>query len=283
MLTAADLTALNTACRHLYRPGLSLETYAARAYAFLDTLVPSEFVAFGSLDVAAGKLDIGFSETPPGFGAAMEAFGRIMANYDLFCWDPAVNDGRPFCRNDFFSERQFRDLDVFSEVYAPLGIDNHCAVYVPTSLGEIAFFGIERKGGRDFSAEDRQRLEIAQGHLGSARELARERSNLPEHTASPPHLERAGLTAREAEVLAWLAEGKSNEEIAVLLGLRLSTVKGYLKTVFQKIAAPNRLAAALWALRTTRTAREREALEASGFVRVNATGGRRPASPPKGG
>ena len=82
-------------------------------------------------------------------------------------------------------------------------------------------------------------------------------------------LVRAGLTVREAEVLAWLAEGKSNEEIAILLHLQLYTVKGYVKTIFQKIGAPNRLAAALWALRICRQDETRETQGAAArFVRV---------------
>lgn len=252
MPSATDMSRFSTACADFYRPGLSLGNYAERAFAFIEELVPSEFIAFGSVNNATQELDIGFNHEVSEFPKAMEAFGSLMGQYDLFCWDHTINGGRPFCRSDFYSRRQFRDLDIFDEVYRRIGIDDHCAVYVPGAQDEVAFFGLERMKGHDFTCEERELLALAQSHLGNARELAKTRENLVESGATPEPLVEQGLTPREAEVLAWLAEGKSNEEIAILLKLQLYTVKGYVKTIFQKIGAPNRLAAALWALRICR-------------------------------
>ncbi len=240
------------ACVSLYRPGLGLENYAERAFAFVERIVAAEFIAFGSLDVRTQKLDIGFDKPVAAFGQAMEAFGQLMGNYTLFRWDAGVNGGRPFCRSDFFSVRQFRELDIFAEVYAVLGIDNHCAVHVPCGPREVAFFGIERKGGPDFSVEERELLGVAQAHLGNARDLAWARAESGGRGASAELLTRAGLAPREADVLALLADGKANGEIASALNLQINTVKGYVKEIFGKIGVPNRLAAALWALRFSR-------------------------------
>mgnify|MGYP003674495518 CR=1 FL=1 len=237
---------------------LGMGNFSERAFRFLEKLIPAEFIAFGSLDLKSQQLDIGFNESVSEFPKAMDAFGALMGKYDLFKWDPEVNKGDPFARSDFFSRRQFRQLDVYEEVYKRLGIDDHCAVYVPGTQGEVAFFGIERAKGPDYTAAERQLLGLAQGHLGNARELAKANSVLSHRGADPAPLAGQGLTNREAEVLAWIAEGKSNEEIAILLSLQLYTVKGYVKTIFKKIGAPNRLAAALWALRVSRDAEMRE-------------------------
>lgn len=244
--------------------------YAERAFAFVEKLVPSEFIAFGSLDLATKQLDIGFNHAVSEFPKAMEAFGTLMGKYNLFNWDPSVNGGKPFCRSDFFSRRQFRELDIYAEVYKRIGIDDHCAVFVPGAKDEVAFFGIERTKGHDFTAAERVLLELAQSHLGNARELAKTREQMSELGATPEPLADAGLTPREAEVLAWLAEGKSNEEIAIILQLQLYTVKGYLKAIFQKIGAPNRLAAALWALRVCRRYESRQSQGSCEFVSVPA-------------
>lgn len=266
----SDLKRFSDACVELYCPGLGLGNYAERAFAFVEKLVPAEFIAFGSLDLATKQLDIGFNHSVAEFPKAMEAFGSLMGKYDLFKWDSAVNGGKPFCRSDFFSRRQFRELDIYSEVYRRIGIDDHCAVYVPGATDEVAFFGIEREKGHNFTKVERVMLELAQTHLGSARELAKAREQLVEQGASPDPLAAEGLTPREAEVLAWLAEGKSNEEISILLKLQLYTVKGYVKTIFQKIGVPNRLAAALWALRVCRRYESRATSELSKFVSVPA-------------
>lgn len=273
----SDIKRFSRACRVLYRSGLTTENYARRAFAMLEQLMPTEFIAFGSLDTTAKELDIGFNQAVPDFQPAMQAFGRLMSKHELFCWDPTVNGGRPFCRSDYFSQRQFRGLDVYGEVYQLLGIDNHCAVHVPTGPNEIAFFGLERNGGPDFSARERKMLALAQAHLGNARELVLTKVAMAQRGAVPAYLMRRGLTVREADVLAWLAEGKSNEEIAILLGLQVYTVKGYLKTIFQKIGVPNRLAAALWALRVTRQDEAQVAEEDLDFVKVPVSSARRAA------
>jgi DNA-binding CsgD family transcriptional regulator len=54
----------------------------------------------------------------------------------------------------------------------------------------------------------------------------------------------ARLTARETEVLRWLADGKSNAEIAAILGLAVGTVKRHVENVLAKLGAENRTAAA---------------------------------------
>ncbi len=59
----------------------------------------------------------------------------------------------------------------------------------------------------------------------------------------------AELTAREQEVLALLAEGMANKQIARRLGIAEKTVKAHLTSVFQRIGVTDRTQAALWAQR----------------------------------
>ncbi|GGC47517.1 response regulator transcription factor [Chelatococcus reniformis] len=61
---------------------------------------------------------------------------------------------------------------------------------------------------------------------------------------------RYPLTAREAEVLAWVARGKPNRDIAEILGLSPRTVNKHLEQIFSKIGVENRAAAAALATRT---------------------------------
>jgi DNA-binding NarL/FixJ family response regulator len=57
----------------------------------------------------------------------------------------------------------------------------------------------------------------------------------------------ATLSAREAEVLALVAEGLPNKLIARRLGISEGTVKAHLTRVYQTIGATDRTQAALWA------------------------------------
>jgi DNA-binding CsgD family transcriptional regulator len=54
------------------------------------------------------------------------------------------------------------------------------------------------------------------------------------------------VTLREGEVLDWLREGKTNGEIALLLGIRPGTVKRHLENLYAKLGVENRHAAARW-------------------------------------
>ncbi|WPJ94796.1 helix-turn-helix transcriptional regulator [Coraliomargarita algicola] len=247
------LSEFNEACLELYKPNLHLETYAARSFRFLSKLLPAEFIAFGSLQLDSQNLSIELSESISNFAELMPIFSELMGQYALFRWDPTVNAGKPFTTSDFFSPRQFKQLDIYEDVFKALGVTNHCAVLIPGNHNEINFLGIERKGYVDYSSRERELLSLAQSQLANARLLAHEHSKKLHHKIDPKILNRAGFTPREADVLVWLTEGKSNEEIAILLSISLHTVKGYLKVIFKKIGVENRLSAALWAIQTCRT------------------------------
>ncbi|GAB3105456.1 response regulator transcription factor [Aestuariicella hydrocarbonica] len=60
---------------------------------------------------------------------------------------------------------------------------------------------------------------------------------------------KLSLTVREAEVLHWIACGKTNREIGEILAISPRTVNKHLEQVFQKIGVENRTAAASVALR----------------------------------
>lgn len=64
----------------------------------------------------------------------------------------------------------------------------------------------------------------------------------------PEQLEALGLTPREAEVLFWVARGKTNDEIATVLGIGLTTVKKHLESTYAKLGVENRTTAAAMAL-----------------------------------
>lgn len=54
-----------------------------------------------------------------------------------------------------------------------------------------------------------------------------------------------GLTGREAEVLGCVASGKSNEEVAAILGIGTQTVKKHLERIYSALGVSNRTEAAL--------------------------------------
>jgi len=66
---------------------------------------------------------------------------------------------------------------------------------------------------------------------------------------NPAPLQSAfGLTPREAEVLCWVAQGKSNGDVAMILNMSEKTVKQHLGVCFQKMGVESRTAASLAAV-----------------------------------
>ncbi|AVZ38604.1 MULTISPECIES: response regulator transcription factor [unclassified Dietzia] len=59
-----------------------------------------------------------------------------------------------------------------------------------------------------------------------------------------------GLTPRESEMLALIAQGLSNEEIATVCYLSINTVKTYIREAYRKIGVTTRPQAVAWAMRS---------------------------------
>jgi DNA-binding NarL/FixJ family response regulator len=57
-----------------------------------------------------------------------------------------------------------------------------------------------------------------------------------------------GLTPREGHVVALIAEGAANKEIARELGLSMNTVKSHIRTAYRAMGVSSRTQAVLWAV-----------------------------------
>ncbi len=90
---------------------------------------------------------------------------------------------------------------------------------------------------------ERQRLH----HEHLKQELAKI-TFLPDFNSPAPLIEKLGLTEREAETLLWVAQGKSNGDIAAILGNSEKTVKKTMGHIFEKLGLESRTAAALRAV-----------------------------------
>lgn len=72
-------------------------------------------------------------------------------------------------------------------------------------------------------------------------------------TSRPPNMsawpgQDHRLSPREAEVLAYIAQGLSNQDIAERCYLSINSVKTYIRTAYQKIGVTSRSRAVLWAV-----------------------------------
>jgi len=254
MITSADLATLHKATLQLYAPDLHAGNWVDHAFQFITTLVSADMVNHGKLDLKQGTMEATTTSDGIDWPKAVTGFGAFMRKYEYFNFDPTVNEGRPFFRSDFISNRMFRDTDIYSECFRILETMDHAAVHVPTDDGCLTWFAAERGGPVHFTERDRLMLTIAQEHLTNSRRLADARKKVrDEFPLEASTFTRAGFTPRESEVSYWLTEGKTNGEIAVLMRLQTQTVKAHVTSLFNKTKTGNRLALTLHLLELTRT------------------------------
>jgi len=135
------------------------------------------------------------------------------------------------------------------------------ALQTDEKLSRIPFIFLTAKGekndqrsGMDLGADDYLTKPVVNAELVRAIEARLRRAERqtnrefkPDFSSSDP-LIKLGLTPRAAEALLWLAQGKTNSDIATILGITESTVKKHVQEMFQKLGVETRGAATVRAL-----------------------------------
>jgi DNA-binding NarL/FixJ family response regulator len=104
-------------------------------------------------------------------------------------------------------------------------------------------------GADDYLAKPATAIELLSAiEARLKRETQRPAGEFAPDFSSPAPLEALGLTGREAEVLLWVAQGKTNSEIATIIGAAENTVKKHLQNIFEKLGLESRNSAAMRAL-----------------------------------
>ncbi|QJE98806.1 response regulator transcription factor [Luteolibacter luteus] len=111
------------------------------------------------------------------------------------------------------------------------------------------------RAGMNLGADDYLTKPVAKADLLAAIRSRMERArqtavaSFSPDFSSPAPLEKTfHLTPRVAETLLWVAQGKTNGEIAIILGISEATVKKHVLDVFEKLGVETRTNACLKAL-----------------------------------
>jgi len=135
------------------------------------------------------------------------------------------------------------------------------ALQMDAALARIPFIFLTAKGEKDdlrsgmnLGADDYLTKPVANAELIRAIETRLRRSEQqgsrefkPDFSSAKP-LVALGLTPRAAEALLWVAQGKTNSDIATILGITESTVKKHVQEMFEKLGVETRGAATVRAL-----------------------------------
>jgi len=197
----------------------------------LPSLVASEFTTLSVCDLVSGRRDVYGLPGASLSADARAAFDRHFKQHPLVRFH-GYDGGRTTQRiSDCLPVARFRESALYNDYYRQIRIDHAMALPIFVRDGLLVSFVLNRSR-RDFSDRERALLEVLRPHL----------ARLYRRTVNR-------LTTREAEVLNWVAHGKTDEQIAAILGTSTRTVQKHLQNVYAKLGVENRTAAAMRARR----------------------------------
>jgi DNA-binding CsgD family transcriptional regulator len=216
-------------------PGLYLKIIPADLFLLYDC----------DVDLAKGKFRVAeaWESTPLDNRDHVPQLERMALEHPFTQYSISTGDPSALKFSDFFTARQFHSSKLYSECYRHAQFDRLLGIASFSRPGITTLNSIRRPGAKDFTERDRLIMNLLRPHFDQARRNAELATARKAVQAKP--LETYGLTPREREVAHWLAMGKTNPEIAAILGSGARTVEKHVEGILAKLAVENRTAAAL--------------------------------------
>jgi DNA-binding CsgD family transcriptional regulator len=244
-MTARDLRNLLSGVAIL-NENLDLSTLPQRTVAAVTHVLSTDMVTYNEVDlvrhvdrVCVAPDDARFAPTAPEHAAFM----RHMSEHPLITHNARVADPVPRKISDFLSNRQFRSLGLYSEFFRLFGLKYQMALVVHQAGMQMIGIAANRKLS-DFTERERTCLAALRPHVMRAYRNGLSVERIRAQSWCGRNVEATGsLTQRETEVLHWVARGKSNDDVARIIGVASATVKKHLEHIYDKLDVSNRTAA----------------------------------------
>jgi DNA-binding CsgD family transcriptional regulator len=206
-----------------------IASFAGAGVERLPRLVASEFTTLSICHLASGRREV--YGLPAGALSADEraAFDRHFHEHPLVRFHGYQGGGVAQRISDSVPFAEFRKSALYNEYYRRVRIDHAVALPIYVRDGLLVSFVLNR-ARRDFSDRERALLDLLRPHLAKVYQKSQTSNR---------------LSRREAEVLRWVAAGKSDAQIGAILGISARTVQKHLEHAYQKLGVENRTAAAM--------------------------------------
>ena len=250
---ASEIAGLSQAILALYSHR-DIESFRRAVPAIFMALIPADYfyLADARVDIEKRAVHIIniWESRPRRTGDFLRALERNLFEHPFVRYGLAHGLRRPLMLSDFLTLPQLRRTRLYREALAPVGVGRLLSVGSLSGPG-LATLSLSRpESAPDFSERDRRAMEMLRPHFDQAR------TNLERETLRRANREHSlaahRLTPRETEVALWLAEGKSNPEIAVILATPVRTIEKHVERILRKMGAENRAAAGLAVARIVR-------------------------------
>ena len=242
-LTAKDFEAIQAAIFEL-NSFSDLKEFRRALPAIMLRLIPADYFAWNELAFVKGLPHaVDYAESKPGVLLPyIERLFPVFAEHPFnqeFLGNP---DPAPLMFSDFYTLKQLYKTRLYQATLDhPDGWTRQLSVPIHLHPGLISSLNFAHKR-RDFTERDRAALNTIKTFFKQAYQNTEVTS--ARATASGPLL-RYQLTPREAEIGLWLAEGKTNPEIASITGISPRTVEKHVENILGKLGVENRTAAAV--------------------------------------
>lgn len=239
-----DLDALQQAALDLHKER-DIEEFREAVAGIVMRAVPADFfvwMEFGFAQMDASMRNIVHWATPPRLTPRM--LKRLVAFVDQHPFTihgKKTGDWGPLRLSDFWSTKQLLASPIYRDVYSHNDVGRllACGAFRGNRVGTL---NLSRPlKDRDFSERDRLMLKLLMPHFVQALQAA-ERTTARRDGESRP-LQSLGLTPREVEVGVWLARGRTNHDIAMILDMRPRTVEKHVERILIKLGVENRTSA----------------------------------------
>ncbi len=280
-LTQHDINTLLESIRHIYsdlNPSSLPETVVKTA----SGIIPCGIAAYHNIDrddigtsatiATIGKWNVPFESFCSPDYVHEHPFANILSNERLKPHPYKEDIERRFLKrvrtlkgspgdavvkiSDVLTDSQFRSLGIYNDL-AKKNTDYQMGaplIFNRNSYTSITF----NRDKIDFSEKERLLLGMLGPHIIQAFKNAEVTSALKGDKTgigtilmdgkakdlNPETMRNIGITLREAEILNWISQGKTNMEISIILNISLNTVKTHLAHIYQKLGVENRVAAA---------------------------------------
>jgi DNA-binding CsgD family transcriptional regulator len=134
--------------------------------------------------------------------------------------------------SDFYSDRQYHQTAMYAGFLRLSDVEHEIMVCLPAGPGRFLKVMFGRGRGTDFGERERAILALLRPHLYTAYVTSEHR-----------HLGIRPLTARQEELMQYVAAGFSNQQIARRLGVSESTVRKHMENIFARLQVTSRTAA----------------------------------------
>ena len=217
--------------------------FALAGVQVLSRLVASELTTLSRCDLRSGRRQV--YGVPPGAidEQARAAFDRHFDSHPLVRYHASLGGAYAHRISDSVTSAQFRQTPLFCDYYRRVGLSHALALPVRMDGQELVSFVLNRQG-RDFSDRELALLDALRRPLALlfGRVCAAERAP---HALDWVRVAQHRLTPREAEVLQWVAGGKTDRDVADLLGCSPRTVHKHLQRCYAKLGVETRTAAVM--------------------------------------